>query len=167
MFILTAAFLSLAIAGVSFAPWVPTSKKDIQRIIDISQIKEGQIIYDLGCGIGTVVFEITKQLPVSAVGFERAWPLFLVCLWRKKLGAFKGTPNFEFGNFFKKDISKADIIYIFGMPDKILKKLKPKMEKELKKGTKVVSYVFPIEGWRESKIDKISGRPQIYLYIKE
>ncbi len=167
IFILTFAFLSLAIAGISFAPWVPTSKKDIKRIIEIAQIKDGQVVYDLGCGIGTVIFAITKQLPVQAVGIERAWPLFLICSARKNFYSLKGAARFEFGNLFKKDLSGADVIYIFGMPGKVMQKLKPKMEKELKKGTKIISYVFPVEGWKESGVDKINGRPSIYLYIKE
>jgi precorrin-6B methylase 2 len=167
IFIFTTGFMSMAIAAISFAPWVPTKKSDVSRALNLAQIEEGQIIYDLGCGTGTVLLEMAKKYSIKAVGFELSWPLYLVCLIKRKLGRFKGSLVFKMKNFFKQDLSGADIIYIFGMPSVISKKLRPKLEKELKSGTKVISYVFPIEGWKYSAADQTKDRHPIYLYIKK
>lgn len=48
----------------------------------------------------------------------------------------------ELGSGFKKDFADFDIIYLFGMPESIAKKILPKFEKEAKKGTRLISYVF-------------------------
>lgn len=167
IFILALGFLSLAISASSFAPWFPTRKQDVLRALELAQLKNGQTIYDLGCGTGTVLIQAVKNYSVKAIGFERAWPLYLICLIRKKLGGFEDNLKFKMGDFFKQDISQADIVYIFGMPSAIANKLKPKMERELKSGTKIISYVFPVEGWRPEKIDLKTDRSPIYLYINK
>lgn len=167
IFIFTLGFLSMAISAVSFAPWVPTKKIDVSRALGLAQIKDGQIIYDLGCGTGTVLLEAAQKYSIKAIGFELSWPFYLVCLIRKKLGRFRGSLTFRMKNFFSQNLSEADIVYIFGMPATISKKLKPKFERELKPGTKVISYVFPIEGWKFSAVDRAKDQRPIYLYIKK
>ena len=63
------------------------------------------------------------------------------------------------------DLSDADVVYFFLIP-RVYPELKQKLEKELKPGTKVIAYVWPIEGWQASKIDRVAGQPNMYLYIK-
>ncbi len=161
-------FLAMSIAAASLAPWVPSRKKDVLRALQLASPKKGDVIYDLGCGTGTVVLLAAKLYPIKAIGIEMAFPLYLICkirslFYNKKAGAIK----FINKNLFKSDLSDADIVYVFGMPSVLSKRLRPKLETELKPGTKIVSYVFPIEGWDPEDVDWLKDRNPIYLYIKK
>jgi len=156
--------LTMAIAAKSFAPWVPTWNKDLTRIFDLAELKQGQIFYDLGCGNGKVVVYANKNFKVKAIGLEIAIPLYLICKIRQIFNWNKHL-EFKYKNLFSEDLTKADVVFIFGTPKTINLKLKDKLEKELKKGAKVISYVFDINDWQPSKISKEKNdQIPIYLY---
>lgn len=153
----------LAIAGISFAPWVPTWQVDVDRALRLAQLKPGEVFYDLGCGDGKAVFAAAK-LGAKATGIEIAWPLYLFCLVKKVI-QHQPLVKFKLGNLFNLDVSDADVVYIFGMPRTIQQKLRDKLERELKPGTRVLSYAFPIHGWEPITRDKPTPKQlSIYLY---
>lgn len=155
---------SSALAGWSFAPWVPIWSKDLPRAFALMQLRPGEVFYDLGCGDGKTVLYAATHYDVSAIGIELSLPLWLVCkvrqTWRRPRGV-----QFKFGNLFRLDLSEADVVYVFGMPAKLQHKLRSKLERELKPGSRVVSYTFPIAGWQETIKDKPTAKDiAIYLY---
>ncbi len=155
---------SFMIAAWSMAPWVPAWKKDLPRIFSLAQLQPGETFYDLGCGNGKVVLCAGEMYQAKATGIELALPLYLVCKVRQVMYR---NPNiaFRFGNLFSQDISDADVVYVFGMPDKLSARLRKKLEAELKPGTRVVSYVFPIGDLAPIHIDKPNPDDvSIYLY---
>lgn len=161
---LTLLLLSSAIAGWSFAPWVPIWSKDLPRVFALARLKPGEIFYDLGCGNGKTVFYAAEQYAAKAIGIELSFPLWLTCRLRQIV---RRTPRvtFKLGNLFRQDLSSVDVIYVFGMPEKLQHKLRAKLERELKPGSRVVSYTFPIAGWQSTKVDKPSPKDiSIYLY---
>ena len=155
--------ISAAVAGFSFAPWVPAWKKDLPRIFKLAQLKRGEIFYDLGCGNGKVVLYANKYFNAKAVGLEISLPLYFVCKIRQ-LFNFNENLKFKYKNLYKENLSDADAVYLFGMPDK-MEKIRRKLEKELKPGSRVISYVFPVSGWEPVAIDKPKSQDiSIYLY---
>jgi len=156
--------LSAAIAAVSFAPWVPCHSKDLARIFSLADLKAGEIFYDLGCGDGKTVFYAAEKYKAKAIGLEIAIPMYLTCRIKQ---IFQPDENvkFKFKNLFKEDLSKADVVYFFGMKGTIKEKLKQKLEKELKPGARIISYTFIIDGWKPSVTDKPGKKDSsIYLY---
>lgn len=151
------------IAGLSFAPWVPLRKRDLSRIQKVSQIKPGEVFYDLGCGDGRTVFYMA-ELGAKATGIELSWPLYFFCRIKKFF-----YPNskavFVWGNLFNQNLSAADVVYFFGMPEKIQKKIIPKLKAELKPGARVVSYAFTLPGLVPTLKDKPTENDiSVYLY---
>ncbi|MFH1536353.1 MAG: hypothetical protein ABID45_00030 [Patescibacteria group bacterium] len=153
--------ITVAWAGLSFAPWVPTWKKDIKRAARMIALKEGDVFYDLGCGMGGVVFYFSKKFKCQGKGIEMGMPFYFVAKFRS---FFYKNAIIKFGDLFKADLSDANAIFLFGMPDKLGKKLLIKFEKELKKGTYIISYVFPIKGLKPIKVEKPHKRNALYLY---
>lgn len=165
--ILLIAFIFLwtvAIAGLSFAPWVPSKRTDLERIFKLANLKPGEIFYDLGCGTGKVAIYAANKYRAKAIGLEIALPFYLICKWRQ---IFNPGATFKYKNLYKEDLSRADVIYFFGTPKTINEKLKAKLEKEAKPGTRIISYVFSINSWVPNIIDKPTERSvPVNLYIR-
>ncbi|MBL7058229.1 hypothetical protein ISS03_02725 [Patescibacteria group bacterium] len=153
--------VSFAYACLKGAPWVPTWNGDMQRFLELADIKKGQKMYDLGCGDGRLVC-IAANAGAKAVGFEISiFPYLLACF----RVIFSRTPNckIQFKNFWQVDLGDADIVYFFLMP-KFYPRLKEKLEKELRVGTKVIAYSWAIEGWVPLKKSTHQNKVNMYLY---
>jgi len=165
VFILIILVFPLAIASLSLAPWVPTRKKDLERIKKISSLKPSEIFFELGSGTGGLSFYLSKNCPNSnIIGIELAFPLYLFCKIKKLFYKNKNL-KFKLKNIFKTDLSKADAVYFFCKGGNEINKLKEKFEENLKPGTKIISYAFSIPGWQPERIDKPTKKDvSIYLY---
>lgn len=155
----------LAIAAHSFAPWIPTDNRDLERIFKIIKLKKGEVFYELGCGDGRVVFYANKVYGNKAVGIELAFPLFLlskIIQLRNK----QSDVTIKNSDLFKEDLSKADVVYLFGLHKIISHRLRIKMEKELRKGARVLSYDFQIEGWKPALIDQPTPQKHPFFLYK-
>lgn len=153
---------SVAYAASKGAPWVPTWKRDIERLIELADIQEGDIFFELGCGDGRICSTIARETKAEVIGIELSFAQYLAA----KIRAFgKKNMMVRFGNVFHQDLSKADIVYMFLMPD-VYKDIREKFEKELKPGTKIISYVWPIPDWEPKEISQEEGRSKLFLYVK-
>ncbi|MCX6789652.1 MAG: class I SAM-dependent methyltransferase [Candidatus Gribaldobacteria bacterium] len=151
-----------AYAGWRAAPWAPTFKADTERFLKLANIKPGQKIYDLGCGDGRLVVAAGEAGAV-AIGFEISLLPYSIAKWRILSSPFKKKCSIKFRDFWRADLSNADIVYFFLMP-KIFTKIKNKLEKELKPGAKVIIYAWPMDGWTALATDCPIGKTPIYLY---
>lgn len=122
------------------APFVPTPLPRVRKMLELAQIKPGQKLYDLGCGDGRLVHLAAKEHQAQAIGFEFS-PL--IYIWAKICQPFWWSKaKVKLRNFYTQDISDADIIVCYLMPG-TLKRFQENL-KNLKKGTKIISYAFRI-----------------------
>lgn len=156
--------ISVFIATISIAPWVPTKRKDLKRIVSLVDLQDGQTFVDLGCGTGTTVFAIGKAGKGKAVGIELSLPLYLYCKVKQFLTRAKNV-EFRFGNAFKQDWSKFDLLYVFGM-DSRMKKIKEKFFSQAKQGARLMSYAFQLEGVQPDFVSKEEKCLPISIYQK-
>ncbi|MFH1404775.1 MAG: class I SAM-dependent methyltransferase [Patescibacteria group bacterium] len=154
---------SLAYAAASGAPWIPTRKRDFERIGRLLDLKQGEIVYELGCGDGRLCFYLAKKYGVNAVGVELSLLQYMVAMIRKVVGGYKNV-SIKFGNAMSRNLSEADAVYMFVMPD-FYRDIRPKFEKELKQGARVASYVWPIPDWEPVQVDTKEAEQDVYLYI--
>lgn len=158
--------LSILIAWVSLAPWVPTRGRDLARVDKIAALKPGQTFVEMGCGNGRVCSYIARMNPrARVVGIELAYPFYLL----SKLRALMfGPPNLRivFGDALRYDISKADVIYTFALVDTMNRYIHRKIKKEMRKDARLISYVFSIKDWEgESESHKDQGKGHtIHVY---
>lgn len=168
--ILTAALIigllliTQAFGARSYAPWVPSRKRDFSRIFKLAALRPGEVFYDLGCGDGRVVFAASRLYQARAMGFEYSIPLFVVCKLRQVLN-WNGGASFKFKNLYRADLSQADVLYCFGVPETLRNNLLPKLKAQAKPGARVISYGFFIEGLQPEVIDRPGPNDlPIYLY---
>ena len=141
--------LPLAVTGYLFAPWVPIRRSDLERVYQILHLKPGEVFYELGSGDGRLIFFLANRVKNPLVGIELNPWLYFWCRVRQK-------PNTKFvlGDLFGQNLSKADVIYLFGLPRVINNRLRLKLEKEAKPGARIISYGFMITDWPPPLVDK-------------
>lgn len=151
---------------ISLAPWVPTRKKDLERIRRLADIKNGEAFYDLGSGDGRLVLYMARNHPASrSIGIELFWPAALFAWIKSRLSGLDNA-DLYFANALKTDLKGGDVIFLFAMPESLTKKLAVKLKNELKPGSRVITYSFSFSGWTPVKIDKPSNNDlSIYLYL--
>lgn len=132
-------FVALSWFAGSDAPYVATKNSRIKEALKKSGLKKGRVFYELGSGDGRVVLEAAK-MDAIATGIEQSW---LRVLYSRYLAHRQNLPNAKFlhGNIFNYNYSDADFIFIFLLPIGI-KKLEPKLKKELKSGALVLTQSF-------------------------
>lgn len=127
-----------------WAPWWRTSAKTAKALYKLAKIKKSDMVYDLGCGDGTALITGFKEYGIKGIGVEIDPLRYLISKMRVKLNGAEKNIKIERNNLFNTSIKNADLIIVYLVP-KALDKLLPKFKKELKKGTKIVSYVYEIK----------------------
>lgn len=141
-----------------WAPWWRTNKKTAKAICKIANINSKDVVYDLGCGDGEVLLQAAK-LGANGVGIEIDPSRVLVANLRVIKNNFQDKITIKKKNFFKEDLSKASVIIVYLVP-KTLEKLLPKFKKELKKGTRIVSFRYKIN----LPVKSVDNKNKLYLY---
>ncbi len=159
--VLAVVLFTMAYAAISAAPWVPTKKGDIERLVELADLKPGEVVYELGCGDARVLVQLAKKTRIRGVGIELSILQMLVAKLRAALS--RTDVQIKWRNLFHTNLSQADLVYLFLMPDAYAA-LRPKFERELKPGACVVTYVWPIPGWQPVSVSKAAGRCDLYLY---
>lgn len=138
----------------SLAPWVPTKVKDYQRINNLLGENNPQRFIDLGCGSAGLLVYLAKQNPqINFSGVEIALPLFLFAWLRVKLTGLKNI-TILYKNLFNVDLSKFDIIFVYGYPRSIKKRLTEKIKHEIKSPSILLSYVFKFHDLNLAVVDR-------------
>jgi len=147
-------------------PWVPTRRQLISYIMRLAKVGKDDVFYDLGCGDGRVAIEAAKR-GARAVCVEIRKDL----LEKAKENARKNNVYdkivFVNDSFFNIDLTDATIVYMY-LLTRVNAALRPKLEKELKPGTRVVTLDFEIPRWKPIHVEKhyISGLLRtLYLYV--
>lgn len=155
-------FFLLSMVWPPDSPWSPWWRTDSRRarlIGKLAKINDKDIVYDVGSGDGALLITAAKEFGARAVGIEID-PLRVMISKLAILFAGQGRKvKIIRKNFFDADISDATIVFMYLIP-KTLARLKPKLLKELKPGTRVVTFVYKID----LPIAEQDLRNEIYLY---
>lgn len=137
-------FVPTIIAFTTGAPWVPTPTQRVEKMLELAKIKQNDKVYDLGCGDGRMVHLAAKKYGADAIGLELSPLVYFIACVRNFL--LRSKSKVLLRDFRKIDYSNARALVFYLLPD-VLKIMRPKFEKELQPGTRVVSYAFEIDGW--------------------
>ena len=135
-------------------PFVPTPIEVVDRMLELAEIKKGDVVYDLGSGDGRIVIRAAKKFGVKAVGIEMdSWLLDKARKDAKATGVSR-LVEFRAEDALKADISRATVVTLYMLPW-FNEAMKPSFKKFLKPGTRIVAHDFGIEGWKPDKILKL------------
>lgn len=143
-------------------PFVPTPMAAVHKVLKNAGIKKGHKVYDIGAGDGRFIHFAAKDYGANSTGFEMDPFVFFIAKVRQWFWKWQG--KMIRSNFQKHSLKDADFVLCYMMP-KTLAQFQKKFDKELKKGTKIVSYAFHIGSWVPKKIIPKEGKiAQIFIY---
>jgi len=128
-------------------------------------------MYDLGSGDGRVVIMAAQKFHAEAIGVELDHDLVRQSIARiQKLGREKNARIIN-GDLLKQNYGSADLVTVYLLPESIDKQVQPLLDKQLKKGARVVAHDFEFKAWTPEKVENIAddgeGRSHtLYLYRK-
>ncbi len=139
------------------APFLPTPLAIVKKMIDAAKLKKGEKAYDLGCGDGRIVRAAAKA-GAKAVGYELSVP---TCIWGWLCTIGTRNASIRFGNFWKKNVSDADVIFCYLLTD-TMGTFHKIVWPQLKLGTRVVSHTFRMKDVEPEYQDK-----DVVVYVKK
>ena len=151
----------------ALAPWVPTRMELIPYIMMLAKPRQGDVFYDLGCGDGRIAIEAALR-GAKAVCVEINKDLIVRAKEKAKKLGLEDRIVFINDDFFNVSLNDATIVYMYLLTS-VNRMLRPKLERELRLGTRVISLDFEVPGWRPIHIMRISlgyREATLYLYVK-
>lgn len=151
------------------SPYVATPFKVVRKMLILAELKPGEIVYDLGSGDGRVVIMAAQEFGAKAVGVELRGDLARRAINEVMKVNLESEVKIVQDDLFNIDLSPADIITLY-LTTSANKKIKPKLESELKPGARVVSHDYAIPGWKTFKLNKFCenqnlGYPSHTIYV--
>lgn len=150
------------------APYYPTPETIVEKMLQLGGLKAGERMFDLGSGDGRIVILAAQKFHADATGVE-----FDKDLWKQSSDRIKSlnlqkAARIIHGDIMSQDYSSADLITVYLLPSSN-DRVQPLLEKQLKKGTRIVAHDFEFSGWKAEKIEQIEddgeGRSHtLYLY---
>lgn len=165
-----ALLIPTAYAGLIGAPYAPTRRAVVRKAFDAINLGAGDTVVDLGAGDGFIVCEAARR-GANAIGYELSPIMWAVAWFRiKLLPLTKGESRAKrgvgvyFGNFYKQDISGATIIFVFLMPQNMLRLKKYLATQSLPHAKYLLSYSFPLPNVKPQQTITVPQKGTIYVY---
>jgi tRNA A58 N-methylase Trm61 len=136
---------------MSCAPFVQTPVEVAKKMIQLADLKPGQVLFDLGAGDGRLVIMAAQQTSASAVGVEMRDDLIERARSEIKRLNLEARARMIHGDLFNVNLKDADVVTLY-LTTSGNERLRPKLETELRNGAKVISHDFKVGNWKPSVV---------------
>lgn len=137
-------------------PYVPTTDEAVKAMLELAGVTKDDVVYDLGCGDGRIVVTAAKKLGARGVGIDINPVRIAEAKENAKKNGVENLVRFEENDLFEASISEATVVTLFLLSN-INLKLRPKLMKDLKPGTRIVSNTFDMGDWKAEKEFEVPG----------
>ena len=142
--------------------WDPAPHEVVTEMLKLACVSKDDIVYDLGCGDGRIVIAAARDFGARGVGIDIDPQRIAESNENARTAGVTQRVTFREEDLFEADIREATVVTLFLWPSLNLK-LQPKLLKELKPGTRIVSYIHNMGDWPAEK-QVTAGTRQIYLW---
>ncbi len=162
----------LALAGCSTpgikldAPYVSTPQPVVDAMLRLAEVRQNDVIYDLGCGDGRIVITAARSFGARGVGIDIDPRRIEEANAAARSAGVSGRVRFAVQDLFKTDFSEASVLTLYLFPE-LNAKLLPKIRAEMRPGARVVSHQFRIGDWVPERIEAVQAgteRSEIFLW---
>ena len=135
-------------------PYVPSTERAVQEMLKLADVKKTDVVYDLGCGDGRIVIAAAKTYGAHGVGIDINPERIKEAKANAKAAGVEHLVRFEENDLFEANFKEATVVTLFLLPT-INLKLRPKLQEQLKAGTRVISNTFDMGDWKAEKEQSI------------
>ena len=122
----------------------------VESMLELAEIKRGDVVYDLGSGDGRIVIAAARRYGVRAVGFEIDPRLVQTAREEARRAGVDHLVTFRQQDLLTADLSPATVVTLYLFPE-ANRLLRPRLQQQLKPGSRVVSNDFDMEDWKPDK----------------
>jgi SAM-dependent methyltransferase len=144
-------------------PYVRTPGNVVDAMLKLAGVKKTDVVYDLGCGDGRIVIAAAKDYGARGVGIDIDPERVQEARENARKARVDALVKFEVNDLFDADIHNASVVALYLLPDVNLR-LRPKLLKDLKPGTRIVSHDFHMGDWKPDKQALVDVGSKIYLW---
>lgn len=142
--------------------YVPTPHETVEAMLALGEVKPGDVLYDLGSGDGRIPIAAAKKFGVRGVGIDIDPQRIREANENARANGVEKLVSFRNEDLFEANFKEATVVTLYLLPS-LNEKLKPKLWKDLKPGTRIVSHAFDMGDWEPEKTVEVSGG-QIFLW---
>ena len=141
-------------------PPVPTRPERIRKALTLAKLQPNEVLYDLGAGDGRVLLVAAHDFGAKAVGIEIG-PIQCALIWLRAVASGFGSKiQIRWENFYKVNLNDADVVFVYATSKEVVK-LAPHLERQLKRGARVVSISADFPEWEPQEFD---NQKLIFVY---
>lgn len=144
-------------------PYVPTREDVMNEMFKMAKVTKNDVVYDLGSGDGRIVIAAAKQFGAHGVGIDIDPQRIEESNENAKKAGVTDRVQFIEGDLFDAELGRATVVTLYLLPSVNLR-LRPKLLKELKPGTRVVSHNYDMGDWKPEKQTQI-GEHLVFLWV--
>ncbi len=133
-------------------------------MLKLARVTKDDVVYDLGSGDGRIVINAAKRYGARGVGIEINPDLVKEARLNAERAGVTNRVKFVEQDLFETDLKEASVVTLYLLPEVNLR-LRPKLLRELKPGTRVVSHDFDMGDWKPDKTVQYNGRTIYYWVI--
>jgi SAM-dependent methyltransferase len=135
--------------------YLPTAPDVVQRMLALARITERDTVYDLGCGDGRIVITAVKQYGARGVCVDIDPARIAESRRNAEAVGVAQQIRFEQGDLFETDLHDATVVTLYLLP-KLNYRLRPKLFRELRPGTRILSHNFDMAEWRPDTLVRVA-----------
>jgi len=147
-------------------PYVPTPQTVVDRMLTIANVNKNDVLYDLGSGDGRIIITAAKKYGTRGVGIDINPERIEDANNNARQARATDLIEFRQQDLFQTDLSEATVVTLYLLP-KVNLRLRPKLLKELKPGTRIVSHAFDMGDWQPERVEKVDGSTIYYWVVPE
>lgn len=144
--------------------YYPTPDETVNAMLTLAEIKKGDVLYDLGSGDGRIPIMAAQQHGIRAVGIEIDPKLVAVAEERARQENVRSLVSFRNADMFRANISEASIVTLY-LSNKINLLLRPKLLRELRPGTRILSHDFHMGDWVPEQKIRVPWQKNLFRTI--
>lgn len=141
----------------------PTPQLIVEELLKMAEVNRNDIFYDLGCGDGRFVITAAKKYGARGLGIDIDPQRIKESEQNAQIAGVADKVKFIEGDLFEIDIREATLVSLYLLPELNLQ-LRPKLLKDLKPGSRVVSHEFDMDDWLPDKMGRL-GRNKYYFWV--